>query len=350
MVTVWFLSDFSPHLCVGFLFLVLYPAASSSFRLLRLPPLTCHHTTCSHTTRPHTTCSHTTCPHTTCHHTTCPHTTCPHTTCPHASCPHTTCPHNLLTHNLSSPNRLHTPCAPSLCVAGVVLVLTQLVLTKSLTHHLSTFTLRGRRGTCPHTTCPHQIAYTQVVHLHFAWQAWYLSSHNLYTHNLSSPNRLHTTCPPSFHVAGVKLGDIDLHFAWQVWHLWHWTGSGGALGPEWTRWSPRLLAWQAWHLETSTFVSRGRRGTHVAGVVLGDIGFHFALQACHLWHWTGSGGALGPEWTRWSPRLLAWQAWHLETSTVVSRGRRGDIHLRFTWQARYLATSTSTLRGRCGTW
>ena len=65
--------------------------------------------------------------------------------------------------------------------------------------------------------------------------------------------------PPSFHVAGVVLGDIDFHFAWQAWHLWHWTGSGGALGPEW--WSPRLLAWQAWHLETSTFVSRGRRGT-----------------------------------------------------------------------------------------
>ena len=29
---------------------------------------------------------------------------------------------------------------------------------------------------------------------------------------------------------GVALGDIDRHFAWQAWHLWHWTGSGGALG------------------------------------------------------------------------------------------------------------------------
>ena len=65
----------------------------------------------------------------------------------------------------------------------------------------------------------------------------------------------------SFCVAGVVLGDIDFHFAWQAWHLWHWTGSGGTLGPEWTRWSPRLLAWQAWHLETSTFVSRGKRDT-----------------------------------------------------------------------------------------
>ena len=35
---------------------------------------------------------------------------------------------------------------------------------------------------------------------------------------------------PSLCVAGVALGDIDRHFAWQAWHLWHWTGSGGALG------------------------------------------------------------------------------------------------------------------------
>ena len=67
--------------------------------------------------------------------------------------------------------------------------------------------------------------------------------------------------PPSFHVAGVVLGDIDLHFAWQPWHVCRWAGSGGALGPEWPGWSPRLLAWQAWRFETSTFVSPGRRGT-----------------------------------------------------------------------------------------
>ena len=39
--------------------------------------------------------------------------------------------------------------------------------------------------------------------------------------------------PPSFHVAGVVLGDIDLHFVWQPWHVCRWAGSGGALGPEW---------------------------------------------------------------------------------------------------------------------
>jgi len=46
-------------------------------------------------------------------------------------------------------------------------------------------------------------------------------------------------------MAGVALGDIDVHSAWQPWHLWHWTGSGGALGSELTPWAPRLFAWQA---------------------------------------------------------------------------------------------------------
>ena len=39
------------------------------------------------------------------------------------------------------------------------------------------------------------------------------------------------------------------------------TGSGGTLGSAWNAGTPRLLAWQAWHLKTSTFVSRGMRGT-----------------------------------------------------------------------------------------
>ena len=200
-------------------------------------------------------------------------------------------------------------------------------------------------------------------------------------------------------VAGMALGDIDRrfawqvwrlltstvtlrgtrgtwrhrHFAWQAWHLWHWTGSGGALGPQWTPLSPRLLAWQAWHLVTSNVTLRGRRGTcgtglapvarlarsgrrcrcgcwrgkrgassHppslcVAGVALEDIDRHFAWQAWHLVtstvtlrgrHGTyGTGLALvarlGLRWTPLLPRLLAWQAWHLVTWTLTLRGRRG---------------------------
>ena len=48
-------------------------------------------------------------------------------------------------------------------------------------------------------------------------------------------------------------------------------------GLEWLVLVPRLLAWQAWHFETSTF--------HVAGVALGDIDCHFVWQEWHVWHW-----------------------------------------------------------------
>ena len=127
--------------------------------------------------------------------------------------------------------------------------------------------------------------------------------------------RLDAMDAAAFCVAGVARGDMDVHFAWQAWHLWHWAGSGGALGSQLTPWTPRLFAWQAWHLATSTFTLRGRRGTWrhgralcvagvalmalgwlwrrawvpvdavdaaafcVAGVALGDMDLHFALQA-----------------------------------------------------------------------
>ena len=104
------------------------------------------------------------------------------------------------------------------------------------------------------------------------------------------------------------------------------------------------FTWQAWHLVTSTFVLRGRRGTwrcpplfHVADVALGDIHLRFAWQAWHLGHWAGSGGALGLDWSPATPRHFAWQAWHLVTYTFHVAGlARGDIHLRFAWQAWHL--------------
>ena len=37
------------------------------------------------------------------------------------------------------------------------------------------------------------------------------------------------------------------------------------------------------------------------------------------------GGALGPDLSPVTPRPFAWQAWHLVTSTLISRGRRGTI-------------------------
>ena len=59
----------------------------------------------------------------------------------------------------------------------------------------------------------------------------------------------------------MALGDIDRHFAWQGWHLWHWTGSGGALGLQW----PPVVA----------------AAVGVTGVALGNIDRHFAWQAWH---------------------------------------------------------------------
>ena len=201
------------------------------FRLappLRRPPLThtqlghtqlTHHTTSSHTTYSHTTSSHTTSSHTTCHHTTCHPTTYSHTTCRHGS---------------------------SLCVAGVALMALGWLW----------------------------------------WRAWF---------------PVDAVGAAALCVAGVALGDMDRHFAarmalmalgwlwwcawfpvdavgvaWEAWRLWHWAGSDGALGSQLTPWAPRLFAWQAWRLATSTFTwrgrraftLRGRRGTYGSGLAL----------------------------------------------------------------------------------
>ena len=238
-----------------------------------------------------------------------------------------------------------------------------------------------------HTTLSHTIFHTHLCHHHV--------SHTTLSTTICHTILCHDT--PSFHVACVALGDIHLRFAWQAWHLWHWAGSGGALGRAWSPVTPRHFAWQAWHLATSTFVSRGRHGTWrhpssfcVAGVALGDIYLRLAWQAWHLWHCAGSGGALGRAGDAAALCVagvalgdihlrFTWQAWHLETSSFCVAGvalmalgwlwRRawavgrlwraalcvagvalGDIHLRFTWQAWDLETSTFVLRGRRGTY
>ena len=128
----------------------------------------------------------------------------------------------------------------------------------------------------------------------------------------------------------MALGNIHRRFAWQAWHLWGWAGSGDALGPGGTPRGAvagaaladirRRFAWQAWHLATSTVVLRGRRGPYGTGLALvtrlvraGRRGApRDAAPFCV------AGAALGD-----IRRRFAWQAWHLATSTVVLRGRRG---------------------------
>ena len=155
---------------------------------------------------------------------------------------------------------------------------------------------RGRRGTWWHPPS------------RFSWQPWM-------TPQLTWRGRRGTWWHgPSLCVAGVALGDMDPHFAWQAWHLWHWAGSGGALGS------------QVGAVDAAAF--------GVAGVALGDMDLHFAWQVWHLATWIltlrgrrgtyGTGLALVARLVSgvapWTPRLLAWQAWHLETSTFFSRG------------------------------
>ena len=235
------------------------------------------HTQLTHTQLTHTQLAHT---HTTCSHTTYSHTTYSHTTCSHTTiCSHTT---YLLTHNL-------------------------------FTHNLSTHNLLGRRGVLRGRRGTYGTGLALVARLVFRprWDA------------------------AAFCVAGVALCDIHLHFvAW-------FPGRAG---------TPRRFAWQAWHFVTSTFTLcgawhlmtwivtlRGRRGTCRRGTCQ-HMDRHFAWQAWHLWHWVGSGGALGSQaalgrrgvlrgrrGTLWHPpslcvagvalddmdRHFAWQAWHL---------------------------------------
>ena len=148
-------------------------------------------------------------------------------------------------------------------------------------------------------------------------------------------------------------------------------------------------------METSTFVSRGWRGTWrhlpafgVAGVALGDIYLRLAWQAWHLLHLVARLVAVGRRWSplvavgrpgrratlrgrrgTWRPLpsfrvagvalgdiylRLAWQAWHLGhllhlVARLVAVGRRWSP-CHFAWQAWHLETFTFVLRGRRGTW
>ena len=111
--------------------------------------------------------------------------------------------------------------------------------------------------------------------------------------------------------------------------------------------TPRHFAWQTWHKETVTFVLRGRRGTYgtgwrawtglvaddaaalcVAGVALGDIHLRFAWQAWRLETFTfvlrSRRGTYGTGWRAWTG-LVADDA----AALCVAGVALGDIHLRF---------------------
>ena len=314
--------------------------------------LTHTHTPCSHTQLvTHNLLSHTTCPHTTYSHTTYSHTTCSHTTCPHTTYSHTTYSHNLSTHDLLTHTQLaHTQLShtqlgtwrhrPSLCVAGAALgeIDTGLALVARL----------GLAGAAAVWVAGVALG---DIDLHSAWQVWgwpcvaltalgWLWSRALgFGNRRGSWHGRHGTWwhRPSLCVAGVALGDMGLHLPWQVWHLWHWAGSGGALGSGVRGGCLRGRRCTWWH----------RPSLCVAGVALGDMDLHFAWQAWHLQHWAGSGGALGSGGHRGCLRGRRGTWWH--RPSLGDKGRQDlgkadkpsntGIHVGRQWETRGDKTS-----------
>ena len=185
--------------------------------------------------------------------------------------PHTGGPRNLALHN-SGTSRSGW-CLwrwPLLASARSETILThmlkQLVHTQ-LTHthaHTTCPHTTCPRTTCPHTTCSHT-TYSHTTTTHFVHththahlvltqlphtQLPHIRLHMqlVHTHRCLRSRRGTWRHRASLCVAGVALGDMDLHFAWQARHFWHWTGSGGALGLLGD--IERRFAWQAWHLAT----------------------------------------------------------------------------------------------------
>ena len=145
--------------------------------------------------------------------------------------------------------------------------------------------------------------WSRVTPRHFAWQAW----HKLTSTLVSRGRRGTNSHPPSFRVAGVH----GTHGS--GWRAWVWFGRAlvardaapfCVAGVAQTQIHHRF-AWQAWHKLTSTFVSRGKRGTNshppslrVAGVAQSHIHLRFAWQAWHSWHSWHWVARLGLVWAR----------------------------------------------------
>ena len=148
--------------------------------------------------------------------------------------------------------------------------------------------------------------------LHFAWQAWHLTTsivtlrgrRGTYGTGLALVARVVTRWrggAAALCVAGVALRDIHLHFVWQAWHLVTSTFTLRGRHGTWSHPPFTLRARRGTYGTGLALVARvvtrwrgGAAALCVAGVALLDIHLHFA-----------------------------WQAWHLVTSTFTLRGRRG---------------------------
>ena len=163
---------------------------------------------------------------------------------------------NFVTHHLPHTTLSHT-------IFHIQLCHTPSFTYNFVTHHLSHKTLS-------HTIFHIQLCHTTLSHTIFHTHLCHTPS---FTYNFVTHTIFHISHLPSFCVAGVALMAL-----------------GGALGPAWSRMTPRHFCvagvtlgdihfdftWQAWHNLTSTVVLRGRRGTHGTGwrawAILGPLG------------------------------------------------------------------------------
>ena len=134
---------------------------------------------------------------------------------------------------------------------------------------------------------------------------------------------LHPPCPPRRRLLRLLLIFVTHHLSHTHTHLCHTpsfthifvTHRLSCRRGTWRHWPSFCVAgealgdtrlrftWQVWHLATSTVFLRGRRGTYGAGL--------------------GLVARLGPLGRPWRRGTFAWQAWYLATSTCVLRGRHG---------------------------
>ena len=354
---------YSPHLCVGFLFLILYPGLLLRLLLLRPPPHFVHthfinkhfvqntlstHTLSTHTLSPHTLSTNTLSTHALSTYTLCPHTLCHHTLCPQTLCPQTLCPHTLYQHTLCHHNT-HNTWHSWHWVARL----------DWLGRLWRRGTLRGRRGTNSHPPSFHVAGVAQThIYRRFAWQAWHSWQWvarldwlgRLWRRGTLRGRRGTNSHPPSFHVAGVAQTHIYRRFAWQAWHSWHWVARLDWLGRLWRRGTLRGRRGTTWHPPSF----------HVAGVAQTHIYLRFTWQAWHSWHWVARLDWLGRLWRRGTLRGRRGTTWH-PPSFHVAGVAQTHIYLRFTWQAwhswHWVARldwlgrlwRRGTLRGRRGT-
>ena len=340
-------SGCSPHLCVGFLFLVLYPAV----RLLLLLPSSLVHTLSTHNLSSHKLLTHNLSSYNLLTHNLSSYNLLTHTTCHHTTCSHTTCSHiTQLAHTELALTQLVITQLAHTQLTHTQLALTQFAHTELDHIHTTCSHTTCHHTTCSHTTCSHRTCSHTTCHHTTCSHTTY--SHTTCSHTICSHTTCHhttcshTTCPP---------------FALQAWHIWHWAGCGGALGSRLAPWAPRLFAWQAWHLATWTFTLRGRRGTWrhqpslcVAGLALMALGWlwwraWFPFGAVGAAAVCVAGVALGD-----MDLHFAWQAWHLVTWILTLRGKRGTYGTGLALVARLVLRCRrgrrGCLRGRRGTW